>query len=327
MRSLLLSPAHARGRGSLRFLPYAGALLVFCLLPLVLPPFYQLIMTKAFALAIFAMSLDLLVGYTGLFSLGHGAFFGAGSYAVGMLMLHGGMNNFWISLAVGLLVATGLAAVFGLFVVRFSGLYFLLLTFALGELLFSVAWKFKWFQTPGAEACIGITKPGLGIPDFVWSAPRFYYFVLIFFSISFALLYRIAHSSFGNILTGIRENELRMHSLGYNVWFYKYIAYVIAGLFAGLGGVLFAYVMGFTIPDLFGLQYSFMGQLMIIIGGVATLSGPVIGALVMVFFELLISLIAPVRWPLIMGTTFVLIIMVFRGPFGPRLLRFCKRAD
>lgn len=139
-----------------RLLPYVVSGVIFILFPLFSSPFYQSIMVKAFSLAIFAMSLDLLVGYAGLFSLGHAAFFGAGSYAVGMLMLHAGIGSFWISAPVGVIVATLLAALLGLIVVRFTGIYFLLLTFALGEVLFSITWKFKWFQTPGVEACVDI---------------------------------------------------------------------------------------------------------------------------------------------------------------------------
>ncbi len=306
-------------------LPYVLGGLLFIILPFFLPPFYQVVISKAFTLAIFAMSLDLLVGYTGLFSLGHAVFFGAGSYTVAMLMLHAGITSFWIGAPLGLIVATLLAVLSGLLVVRFSGLYFLLLTFALGELFFGFTWRVKWLQTPGVEACIGIPKPNLGIPGFTWTATSFYFFCLFLLVLSFFLLKRIVSSQFGNALTGIRENETRMRALGYNTLLYKYVAYILAGLFAGLGGVLFAYVMGFTVPELFGIQYSFMGQLMIILGGAGTIFGPVLGALIIVFLELLISLIAPVRWPLILGVFFVTIIMFYRGGLAPHLLRMWEK--
>ena len=322
----IVDPAGERRKKQLvQFLPYVLSGIFFIILPFMLPPFYQVIISKAFALAIFAMSLDLLVGYTGLFSLGHAVFFGAGGYTVAMLMLHGGTTSFWIGAPLGIIIAALLAVISGVLVVRFSGLYFLLLTFALGELLFGFAWRVKWFQTPGVEACIGIPKPNLGIPWFTWTSTSFYFFCFISFVLSFFLLKRIVNSHFGNALTGIRENEVRMRTLGYNVWLYKYVAYIIGGAFAGLGGVLFAYVMGFTVPELFGLQYSFMGQLMIILGGVGTIFGPVIGTLIIVFLELVISLIAPVRWPLILGSIFVVIIMFFRGGLAPHLVRVWKK--
>lgn len=307
--------------------PYILGGAFFIILPFFLPPFYQGIVSKGFALAIYAMSLDLIVGYTGLFSLGHAAFFGAGSYTVAMLMLHGGITSFWIGAPLGIIVATLLAAIFGLLVVRFSGLYFLILTLALGELLFGMAWRVKWFQTPGVEACIGIPKPNLGIPSFAWTSISFYFFCFIFLILSFFLLNRIAISSFGSALTGIRENEPRMRALGYNTWLYKYLSYTIGGAFAGLGGVLFAYVMGFTMPELFGIQYSFLGQLMIILGGIGTILGPVIGALIIVILELLVSFVAPVRWPLILGSIFVLIIMFFRGGLAPHLVGLWKKGS
>jgi branched-chain amino acid transport system permease protein len=308
-----------------RFLPYMAICFIFIVFPFVSSPFYQGIMAKAFSLAIFAMSLDILVGYTGLFSMGHASFFGGGAYTVAMLMLHSGTSSFWITASVGIIVATCLAAILGLLVVRFTGLYFLLLTFALGELLFSVVWKVKWFQTPGVEAVVGLSRPDLGIPNFTWTATNFYFFVFLFFVISYFLIYRIVNSHFGNILKGIRENELRMRTLGYNTWLYKYIAYIIGGFFAGLGGVFFVYEMEFTTPELLGIQYSFMGLLMIILGGTGTIFGPVIGAVLIVLAEVIISLIAPVRWPLILGLIYVVTIMFFRGGLAPHLLSFWKR--
>ena len=326
MKGTPLKPGEERWQGKLvRSLPYIVSIVALIIFPLISSSFFQGIMVKAFSLAIFAMSLDLLVGYAGLFSLGHAAFFGAGSYAVGMLMLHAGISSFWISAPLGIIVATVLAALSGLIVVRFTGIYFLLLTFALGEVLFSITWKFKWFQTPGVEACVGIPRPDLGIPSFTWTPTNFYFFVLLFFVISYFLLYRIVHSPFGNILKGIRENEPRMRALGYNTWLYKYIAYVIGGFFGGVGGIFFVYEMRFAIPEFLGIQYSFMGQLMVILGGFGTIFGPVIGALLMVFAELLISLVAPVRWPLILGAIFVVTIMFFRGGLAPHLIKLCKR--
>lgn len=326
MKAFVLKAAEEHWGGQLvRSAPYILSIAIFVMLPFILSPFYQDIMAKGYSFAIFAMSLDLLIGYTGLFSLGHAAFFGAGSYAVAMLMLHAGISSFWITASMGIIVASLLAAVLGLIVVRFTGIYFLLLTFAFGELLLSITWKFKWFQSPGIEACVGLPYPDLGIPNFTWSATNFYYFALLFFIISYLLLYRIVNSQFGNVCKGIRENEPRMRALGYNTWLYKYISYIIGGSFAGFGGVFFVYAMRFTIPELFGIQYSFMGQLMVILGGAGTIFGPAIGALLIVLAELIISLIAPVRWPLIMGLIFVVTIMFFRGGLAPQLIRFWRR--
>jgi branched-chain amino acid transport system permease protein len=160
-----------------------------------------------------------------------------------------------------------LAALIGLIVVRFTGIYFLLLTFAFGELLYSVVWKFRWFQTPGIEAIIDLPHPDLGIPHFKWTPLNFYFLVLIVFLVCYFLLLRMTKARFGQILIGIRENEPRMRALGYNTWLYKYLSFVIAGLFAGIGGVFFVYEMRFSMPDLLGLNYSYLGQVMVILGG------------------------------------------------------------
>lgn len=301
------------------FAPKLVSGLILIALPFFLSPFYLSLMDKAFSLGIFAMSLDLFMGYLGLASLGHGVFFGAGSYSVAMLMLHGDISSFWITAPVGLAAATLLAALLGIIVVRFTGLYFMLLTFALGELFFSLVWKFKWFQAPGIEAVVGLVRPSLGIPHFAWTPTRFYYFSLLFFIICYFLLNRVVKSHFGKVLEGIRENEARMHALGYNTWLYKYVAYIVAGFFAGLGGVLFVYEMRFAVPELLGIQYSFMGVIMVILGGAGTMFGPAIGGLLMVIMEFLASLIAPVRWPLIMGVIFVATMMLFRGGLAPHL--------
>jgi branched-chain amino acid transport system permease protein len=314
-----------QGRRLFRFAPYLASIIFFILFPFLLSPFIQGLMARAFSFAIFAMSLDLLVGYTGLFSLGHAAFFGAGSYSVAMLFLHGGISSFWITAPMGIIGATILAAILGVIVVRFRGLYFMLLTFAFGELFFSAVWKIRWFQTPGIEACVGLPRPDLGIPNFVWTATNFYYFAFLFFIVCYFLLYRIINSPFGYVLKGIRENEPRMQALGYNSWLYKYISFVIAGFFAGMGGVLFAYEMRFTLPDLFGIQYSFLGQIMIILGGAGTLFGAAIGGLVIAFLEHITSLIVPMRWPLIMGILYVGTSMFFRGGLAPHLIKLWRR--
>jgi branched-chain amino acid transport system permease protein len=319
MRGNKRDPGGARRRPLVAFLPHALALAFLIFLPAVFSPFAQGIVAKAFCFAIFAMSLDLLIGYTGLLSLGHAAFFGTGGYAAAMLMLHGGTASFWITAPVGIAASAAMAALLGLIVVRFKGLYFLLLTFALGEFLFSIVWKFKWFQSPGIEAVIGLARPDLGLPGFRWNATTYYYFVLLFFLASFFLMNKIVNSPFGHALKGIRENEPRMLALGYNTWLYKYVAYVVSGLFAGVGGVFFVYTMRFAVPELLSIQYSFIGTMMVILGGAGSIFGPAIGGLLMVVAELLVSLVAPVRWPLFIGIIFVATIMFSRGGLAPYL--------
>ena len=168
-----------------RFLPWIGAGVVLGILPALLPSYMQSIWTKFLIFAIFATSFDLIYGHAGLLSLGHAAFFGAGGYAVGALMLHTGITSFWVGLPLGILVAAAIAVLFGFISLRVSGMYFLLVTFALAQLLYSVAWNWLWINSPGMQGIAGIPLPDLGIPSLEWNTMYFYYFVLIFFCICF----------------------------------------------------------------------------------------------------------------------------------------------
>ena len=219
-----------------RFSPIIIGLVIFALIPAFLPAYVQSIMTKVLIFAIFAMSLDIIMGYTGLLSLGHAAFFGVGGYTVAILISKLEITSFWLIAPVGIIMAAIFAAILGVIALRVSGLYFLLVTFALSMLLVSVA--SKWYAvTKGTDGLAGLPMPVLGIPGFRWDATLFYYFVFVFFVVCFFLMFRIMQSPFGKALQGIRESEPRMRVLGYNVWFYKYVAFIVSGLFAGVAGV------------------------------------------------------------------------------------------
>lgn len=261
------------------------------------------------------MSLNLILGYTGLFSLGHAAFFGVGGYTAGILIVRYGINSFWLVAPAGIFLAAIIAGVFGIVALRVTGLYFLFVTLALGQLVYSVAWKWKEV-TGGTHGLIGIPPPDLGIPWLTWNTTNFYYFILISFVICSFLLYRIVNSPFGYALQGVRENELRMRNLGYNTWAYKYIAFVIAGLFAGVAGVLFGYHNRLMSIAQVGVSASGLVMLMVIIGSTSIFLGPVIGAATIMVLESFISLYAPERWPLILGIIFVLTVTFLRGGIG-----------
>lgn len=309
------------------FAPYIAGGTILILLPPFLPVYVQSLLTKTLIFAIFAMSLNLLMGYTGLFSLGHAAYFGTGGYAIGVLAVRYQIDSLWIGAPLAILIAALVAALLGTIALRLSGVYFLLITFALGQLLFSVAWKWKWLKSPGVEGIAGIPKPNLGIPGFTWDASSFYYFVFLVFVICFFLLYRLINAPFGLTQKGIRECESRMRSLGYNTWLHKYVTFIIAGLFAGIAGVLFVYHNGLIIPAHFGVVTSTLAMLMVIIGGAGTFSGPVIGAAVIVFVEFFSSIYVPERWPLILGAVFIASVMYLRGGIGPRLTALWKKVN
>jgi len=304
--------------------PYIGIGLVLLILPSFLATYPLSILTKVLIYAIFAMSLDLIVGYTGLTSLGHAAFFGVGGYAFGIFMVRYGIESFWLVIPLGILAAGIAAAVIGYISLRVSGVYFLLVTLAFGQLL-SVA-AVKWTSvTGGTNGLYGIEYPYLGFPGFTWTNLNFYYLAFLAFVICFFLLHRITNSSFGRALVGIRENEPRMQSLGYNTWAHKYVAFIIAGFFAGVAGVLFAPLYGIMAPGHLGIVYSSSVMLMVIIGGAGTLFGPAIGAAFIVVLERVAKDLVPERWPLILGVVFVLCVLFLRGGFGIYLSKFWRR--
>ncbi len=301
--------------------PYLLGTLVLLIAPLFLDTYGQGLMTRFLIFALFAMSFNIVFGYAGLMSLGHAAFFGAGGYTVALLKLHYDVNLFWISAPLGILVATLIAALFAMIALRASGIYFLLVTFALGQMLYSLAWNVKWLNSKGMQGITGITLPDLGIPGFALETLSFYYLVLLFFLLSAVLLYRLIGSPFGLALEGIREGERRMEAVGYNTWYLKYAAFVVSGAFAGLAGVLFAYYNFFVSPNHLGIATSFLPMVMAIMGGLGTFLGPVVGAAVFIFVENFASILSPERWPLVLGTLFVLTIMFARDGIGVYLWR------
>jgi len=307
--------------------PYVIGILILLIVPLFLSTYWIGLVTRFLIFALFAMSYNIVFGYTGLLSLGHAAFFGTGGYVIALLHLHYNVNLFWISLPLGVLIPTFTAALFGLIALRVSGIYFLLVTFALGEMLYSLAWNVKWLNSRGMQGITGITLPDLAILAFTMDRTWYYYLVLIFFIISFILLNRLVRSPFGIALVGIREDESRMKAVGYNTWLYKYLAFVISGAFAGIAGMLFSYYNYFVSPKHLGISTSFLPMVMAILGGLGTFLGPVIGALVFIFVENFASIFSPQRWPLILGGLFVVIIMFARDGIGVYLWRILKKME
>jgi branched-chain amino acid transport system permease protein len=155
----------------------------------------------------------------------------------------------------------------------------------------------------------------------------FYYFVFLIFVGCFLLLYRLTDSPFGHALVGIRENESRMKILGYNPWRYKYASFVMGGGFAGVAGVLYAYLIGIAYPGDIGLMASVMVLFMVILGSPGTLACPLIGATLLTTVEHIVSTFTPERWPLILGAVFVLVSMFFRGGIGIYLTRYWKKLE
>jgi branched-chain amino acid transport system permease protein len=314
-----------------RYLPYVLVLVVLTAVPPLFSGFPQFIFTKVLIFGIFAMSLDLIMGYTGLLSFGHAAYLAMAGYVTGILTLRYGVHSFWLVLLIALAITAALAAVIGFLSLRVSGVYFLLVTMGFGQLLAVVA--DKWYSmTGGKDGMPGIKRPDLGW-NVDWTNLKYYFFVLAFFVFTYVVLKRMTRSGFGRTLTGIRENEPRMKSLGYNTWASKYTTIIIAGVFAGLAGIFYAQLYGTMVPRHFGLEYSALPMLMVIMGGGATLWGPCLGAAVIVLFEWLLTQSPfarwvaerwhtfPQRWWMWLGILFVVCVVFLRGGFARYLTR------
>lgn len=289
-----------------RALPGALAGAVGLLLLVVVPPFLSSFMltllTQALIYGILAMSLDIILGYTGLASLGHAAYLGLGAYGVGILSTRYDAG-FWTTLPVGVLLAAAVAAVFGLVALRASGVYFLMITLALGMVVWGLA--HRWVSmTQGDNGISGVPRPELGFGlSFTDSVP-FYYLVLAAFLVAFLALRLLVRSPFGKTLVGIRESESRMRTLGYHVWLHKYLGFVVAGAVGGFAGVLWAYYNGFVSPADLELATSVEALLMVALGGRATLLGAPLGAAIIVLLKNLVSVYTH-RWLLILGAVYI----------------------
>jgi branched-chain amino acid transport system permease protein len=277
------------------------------------------LLTQAAIVAILAMSLDVLLGYTGLPSLGHAAYFGVAAYAVGIMTTEY-QRGFLSCLVTGLLAATLTAALFGLLAIRASGTYFLMITLALGMVVWGLA--FRWVSmTKGDNGIAGVPRPEIGLPWSLGAPLPFFYFALTAALVAWALLGLLVRSPFGMSLMGIRESESRMRALGYNVWLHKYLAFVISGAFAGFSGVFWAYYNGFVSPVDVQLVTSVETLLMVALGGPGTLAGPALGAVAIVFLKNFVSVYTK-RWLLILGAVYIGVIL-----FAPRGVLGAFRRD
>ena len=308
----------------IKYSPYGICLLAFIVLPLVLPQYLQSMITKILIFSIFALSLNLIWGYTGLISLGHATYFGVGAYTSTILIIRVGLQNFWLPALIAVMVAGLVAAVYGLIALRVAGLYFLLVTLALGQLVFYVSMVWRPV-TGGDNGIIGIPYPEIGIPGFAFNSITFYFLVFIIAVICYFLLHRLVHSPFGHALQGIRDDEKKMQSLGYNTWLHKYIAFIIAGMIAAVAGVLFSYFLVVVGPPQLSITTSTMALLMVIIGSTQVFWGPIAGSVVVILVEYAASIFLPDRWPLILGAIFVIAVMFLRDGIGISLVRLWSR--
>jgi len=289
-----------------RVLWFFGTVGVLLLAAPVLSTYWLGIVTLILIFGILAMSLDILMGYTGLPSFGHAAFFGIAAYTVAILSTRYEVGFLGCVLS-ALLLSTAVAAVFGLLVSHARGVYFLMITLALGMVVWGLA--FRWVAMTGGDNGIsGIPRPDVGEAISMWDEVTFYYFVLAVYAAVFLLIHLFLRSPFGHSLKGIRESESRMRNLGYNTWLHKYLAYVVAGMFSGVSGVLWAYYNGFVSPSDVEITASFEAFLMVILGGPGTLVGPALGAGIIIFLQNFLSAYTE-RWLIVIGAIYILTIL------------------
>ncbi|HEV8457297.1 MAG TPA: branched-chain amino acid ABC transporter permease [Methylomirabilota bacterium] len=283
----------------------AAVLVALALVAPTLPSYPLTLLTQALIFGIMAMSLDVLLGYTGLPSLGQAAYFGAAAYAVALLATEHQVGLVGCAVA-GIALATVTAAVFGVIAIRAAGTYFLMITLALGMVVWGLA--FRWVSlTKGDNGVSGVPRPELGALNLTPPLP-FFYFALAVAALVWLLLGLLVSSPFGLGLKGIRGSESRMRALGYNVWLHKYVAFVVSGAFAGVAGVLWAYYNGFVGPTDVQLVTSVEALLMVALGGPGTLVGPALGAAVIVFLKNFVSVYTK-RWLLILGAVYIGVIL------------------
>jgi branched-chain amino acid transport system permease protein len=265
-----------------------AAIVALAVLPFLAEKFYVQLFAKIMIMAILAMSLDLLLGYAGLVSFGHAAFYGAAGYALALVTPQYQAANFWTSFPLAIAASALLALAIGFFVVRTRGIYFIMVTLAFAQMLF-----FVFFDTKIAGGSDGIyidVRPVARIggwqPFNLDNFAHVYYLALVFLVLTYVLLRVVLGSPFGRVLAGIRVNEHRMRSLGYPTFRYKLACFVIAGGIAGVAGYLSAVQFGVVNPEMLGWHLSAAVMMMVILGGMGTLVGPAIGAAIWMLLEL-----------------------------------------
>jgi branched-chain amino acid transport system permease protein len=280
--------------------------------PGVLDNYRTFLLTEILIFGLFAASVDLLLGYTGLPSLGQAGYFGVGGYAAGLLAQHVTSNAF-AQLAVALAAAAGVALFTGLFAVRSRGVYFLMLTLAFGQLLWVLA--LNWSSlTGGSNGVYGLPVATLaGSSTWLLTNDHFYWYALGVFLVGYAALKVVVASPFGRALSGIRGNEERMSSLGYNVQLVKLAAFTLAGAVAGFAGGLACQQAKYFSPDAMSFEISAVAIVVIVIGGQRTLIGAVLGAAFYYIVREQLSDVLASHWQLALGAVFVLVVYLLPG--------------
>ena len=275
--------------------------------PAVLPPFFLQLLTEIAIVGLFATAFNLLMGFGGMVSFGHAAYFGLGAYAVALLVKRAGVPML-LALPAAPVVAAAGALLFGFFIVRLSHTYFAMLSLAFAQIVFTVI--FKWKTLTGGDDGILDVWP----PTWLKSPMAYYYFTLAVVGVSLLILRAVVDSPFGYALRSVRENPRRARFIGIDVRRHQLVAFVISGAFSGLAGGLFAFYNGSVFPDFAYFTKSFEPLVVVLLGGLQSFFGPLAGAFGFKILEWLVSRQWPVYWPLFLGSIVVVVIVVL--PYG-----------
>jgi branched-chain amino acid transport system permease protein len=310
--------------------PIALALVV---VPFVLDQYQTILLSYGLVMAIAALGFNLLLGYTGLLSFGHSAYFGVGAYAVAFMVKYLDTSSMELFLLGAIASTVVVTALFGFVCVRYTRIFFSILTLALSQVLWSLAFKFFWV-TGGTDGLRGPTPMLLGIASakgdkIEFLSHGYYWYVLVIFFACVALMWVIVNSPFGKALQAIRDNEVRAEFVGIQIWRYRWIAFMVSGIFTGVAGALWVPLNGLTTPEV--LYWPFSGELvfMTVLGGFRAFAGPIIGAVVFNYLKTF-AVGFTVYWQLLLGV--VLVVLVLSLPTGivgtaGRLVSRWRKAD
>jgi branched-chain amino acid transport system permease protein len=310
-------PARSRAR-ALWLVPVLVLLIV---VPWVADPYQTILLAYGLVMAIAALGFNLLLGYTGLLSFGHSAYFGVGAYTVALMVKYLHVQAMEIHLLAAVVASILIAALFGFVCVRYTRIFFGILTLALSQVLWSLAFKFFWVTggtdglrvpTPTLLGGILTTEATAG-DKITFLAFRYYYYVLVLFFVCTALMWLIVHSPFGKALQAIRDNETRASFVGVQIWRYRWVAFLVSGVFTGLAGALWVPLNGLITPD--NLHWTFSGKIvfMAVLGGFRSFIGPIIGGVIYNYLESW-AVGFTVYWQLVLGV--ILVVLVLSLPTG-----------
>jgi branched-chain amino acid transport system permease protein len=288
--------------------------IVLLAVPTVLNPYQTLMFSYGLVFAVAALGFNLLLGYTGLTSFGHSAYFGVGAYAVAFGVKYLGITSMELHIVIGVVAAALISALFGFLCVRFTLVFFSILTLALSQVLWSLAYKFFWV-TGGTDG-IRVPRPSLlgglftfkGGGDFLKFVNSYYYYLLVIFAVCVGVMWLIVHSPFGKALQAIRDNATRAEFIAVRVWHYKFMAFLISGIFTGLAGVLWVPLNGLTTPDV--LYWPFSGEFvfMTVLGGFRNFTGPIVGAVIFNYLKTY-AVATTEYWQFMLGATLIVLVM------------------